>query len=342
MRMAGRERLGFYPLPLAEAQRIRKFLQFPATPCAAVDPCIGDGAAFAAITADASVQRYGIELDSYRAAQASAIAGQIMQANCLDVHCPAESFSLLYLNPPYDWSIGESRSQRVEPVFLAHTYRWLKPGGILVLVIPGERIGECSQTLAAQFRDTRFYRLSEPECVRYKQVVVLAVRRSRRERERLKDADITRALVQYANLASNAARLTVLPAEPEAQYLVPESGPVQLVHRGLPLDEIEDLLPRSTAYRQAGRILFAEQSSIIGRPLTPLHAGHVGLLACAGLLNGTFGAKENRHLSFWQSVKLLDKTEEEGEDGTITIREKESFSNELTLVFATGETAILK
>ena len=342
MRMAGRERLGFYPLPLGEAQRIRKFLQFTARPSAAVDPCIGDGAAFAEITADAPAQRYGIELDSFRAAQASAIADQMMQGSCLDVHCPAESFSLLYLNPPYDWSIGESRSQRVEPVFLAHTYRWLKPGGILVLVIPGERIGDCSQTLAAQFRDTRFYRLSEPECVRYKQVVVLAVRRSRRERERLKDADITRALVQYANLASNAARLSVLPSVPEAQYLVPESGPVQLVHRGLPLDEIEDLLPRSAAYRQAGRILFAEQSSIIGRPLTPLHAGHVGLLACAGLLNGTFGSKENRHLSFWQSVKLLDKTEEEDEDGTITIREKESFSNELTLVFATGETAILK
>ncbi len=342
MRMAGRERLGFYPLPLAEAQRISKFLQFPAAPCAAVDPCIGDGAAFAGITADAPAQRYGIELDSYRAAQASVVADQIVQGSCLDVHCPGEAFSLLYLNPPYDWSIGESRSERVEPVFLAHTCRWLKAGGILVLVIPGERIAECSQTLAAQFRETRLYRLSEPECVRYKQVVVLAVRRSRRERERLQDSDITRARLQYANLARNAARLPGLPSEPETQYRVPESGPVQLVHRGLPLDEIEDLLPRSAAYRQAGRILFAEQSSIIGRPLTPLHPGHVGLLACAGLLNGTFGSEDDRHIAFWQSVKVVDKSEEEDEDGRITIREKESFSNELTLVFATGETAILK
>ena len=342
MRFSGKSRLGFYPFPLSEAQRIRKFLQYPAAQCAAVDPCVGDGVAFAAITADASVHRYGIELDSFRAPQASAVADQIMQASCLDVYCPAESFSLLYLNPPYDWTIGESRSQRVEPVFLAHTYRWLKPGGILVLVIPGERIGECSQTLSVQFRDTRLYRLSEPECLKYKQVVVFAVRRSRRERDGLKDNDITRAMVQYANLASNAGRLTVLPAEPEIRYRVPESGPAQLVHRGLPLDEIDDLLPRSAAYRQAGRILFAEQSSIIGRPLTPLHAGHVGLLACAGLLNGTFGSNGDRHIAFWQSVKIVDKSEEEDEDGTITIREKESFSNELTLVFATGKTAILK
>jgi tRNA1(Val) A37 N6-methylase TrmN6 len=342
VRFSGKARLGFYPLPVAEAHRIRKFLQFPTTPCAVIDPCIGDGAAFAAITTDAQVQRHGIELDSYRAAQALEVAIPIVQGSCLDVHCPAESFSLLYLNPPYDWSIGESRSERVEPVFLAHTYRWLKPGGILVLVIPGERIAECAKTLAGQFRETRVYRLSEPECVRYKQVVVLAVRRSRRERERLQDSDITRARLHFANLARNTTQLSALPSEPEAQYLVPESGPVQLVHRGLPLDEIEDLLPRSTAYRQAGSILFAERSSVIGRPLTFLHAGHVGILACSGLLNGKFGSNENAHLSFWQSVKLLDKTEEEDEDGTITIRERESFSNELTLVFATGETAILK
>jgi hypothetical protein len=119
------------------------------------------------------------------------------------------------------------------------------------------------------------------------------------------------------------------------------SGPAQLVYRGLPLDEIEDLLPQSAAYRQAGRILFAEPVSATGRPLTPLHAGHVGLLACSGLLNGIFGHDDDRHISFWQAVKVVDKTEEE-EDGVITVREKERFSNELTVVFSTGQVAILK
>jgi len=38
---------------------------------------------------------------------------------------------------------------------------------------------------------------------------------------------------------------------------------------------------------------------------------------------------------------VTDKTEEE-EDGVITVREKERFSNELTLVYSTGEVAILK
>jgi hypothetical protein len=126
------------------------------------------------------------------------------------------------------------------------------------------------------------------------------------------------------------------------RYAVPVSGPAQLVYRGLPLDEIEDLLPQSAAYRQVGRILFAEAASATGRPLTPLHAGHVGLLACSGLLNGIFGSGDQRHIAFWQAVKIVDKTEEEDEQGVVTVREKERFSNELTVVYSTGQVAILK
>ncbi|HUM06516.1 MAG TPA: hypothetical protein VLT90_13710, partial [Terriglobales bacterium] len=51
----------------------------------------------------------------------------------------------------------------------------------------------------------------------------------------------------------------------------PPSGPAQLVYRGIPLDTVEDLLPASAAYRQAGRILFAPEVRATGRPLTPLH-----------------------------------------------------------------------
>ena len=46
---------GFYPLPLSEAQRIRKFLEFPGTSSSAIDPCVGDGAAFEVITNGAEV-----------------------------------------------------------------------------------------------------------------------------------------------------------------------------------------------------------------------------------------------------------------------------------------------
>jgi SAM-dependent methyltransferase len=341
LRFVGKSRLGFYPLPLSEAQRIRRFLFLPQS-SSAIDPCVGDGVALEAITSDADLLRYGIELDAYRAEQARERIPNIVQGNTLEVYCAVECFGLLYLNPPYDWTLEPADSRRTEQAFLSHTYRWLKPGGVLLLVIPGDRLAECSQILATQFRDVRIYRPEAPECVRYKQVVLFGVRRTRREREHLTDGDITRTRLHYASLARNPSQVPLLPSQPEARYDVPVSGPAQLVYRGLPLDEVEDLLPQSAAYRQAGRILFAEPVSAAGRPLTPLHAGHVGLLACSGLLKGIFGSGDERHISCWQAVKVVDRTEEEDDLGVVTVREKERFSNELTVVYSTGQVAILK
>ena len=80
MRFQGKSRLGFYPLPLCEAERIRRFLLFPGS-SSAIDPCVGDGVAFEAITSDAEVLRYGIELDAFRAEQARTADSQ---------HCPRQ------------------------------------------------------------------------------------------------------------------------------------------------------------------------------------------------------------------------------------------------------------
>ncbi|MGH9737487.1 MAG: DUF6094 domain-containing protein [Candidatus Acidiferrales bacterium] len=341
MRLAGRTRLGFYPLPLPEAERIRRFLAFPDKHSCALDPCVGDGGAFAQITSGKGVLRYGVELDAGRAEQARNKGVEVIHGNCFDVQCPVESFSLIYLNPPYDFEIGEERSQRMERLFLDHVYRWLKRSGILVMVIPGRYLHDCSQILAHQFRDVRVHRLTEPESVKYKQVVVIGARRTRAEKDRVQDAEITRARMRFESLAADPERLSPLPTEPDPVYAVPPGEAVRLVYRGLPLDEIEDLLPKSSAYRQASAILFAPQSDVSGRPLTPLHGGHVGLLCTAGMLNGIFGEGETRHIAHWQSVKLVDKSEEE-EDGKTVIREKERFSNELTLVFCTGEITTLK
>jgi hypothetical protein len=340
MRLAGRQRLGFYPLPIAEAERIRRFLAFPDKSCA-LDPCVGDGGAFAEITADERVLRSGIELDAGRAEQARTKGIEVIHGNCFDVQCPVESFSLIYLNPPYDFEIGEEKSQRMERLFLEHVHRWLIRSGILVFVVPARRIADCAALLSRDFRDTRVYRLTETESVRYKQVVLLGVRRTRQERDRLRDSEIIQAQLWLSSLERKLEDLPPLPAEPDHLYAAPPSRPARLVHRGLPLDLIEDLLRKSSAYRQASAVLFAQQADVTGRPLTPLHGGHVGLLCTAGMLNGIFGDGEARHIAHWQSVKLVDKSEEE-EDGKTIIREKERFSNELTLVFCSGETATLK
>jgi hypothetical protein len=84
--------------------------------------------------------------------------------------------------------------------------------------------------------------------VRYRQVVVFATRRSRRERDQLRDNDIVARRAQFANIGGNYEQLAPLGDVGASMYDVPESGPAKLEYRGLPLDEIEDLLPASSAF----------------------------------------------------------------------------------------------
>ena len=56
-RFSAKLRCSYYPLPITEAGKIRNLLHFPAEPCSALDPCAGEGAAFAAITRDSSARR---------------------------------------------------------------------------------------------------------------------------------------------------------------------------------------------------------------------------------------------------------------------------------------------
>lgn len=337
MRLAGRLKLGFYPLPPTEARRIRLRLEFPAN-FAALDPCVGDGRAFAELIERTGADAHGIEIDAYRAEEAAQRGIKTLQANTIDVRCPGESLSLIYLNPPYDFEIGHQGNKRLELVFLEHTYRWLKPKGVLVFVLPRKQLKACARLLAEHFLELRIYRLAEPECVKYDQVAVFALRRPRHVH--LPDSKLLQT-VEYLHGIAEETQTASLTDTADLCYSVPSSAPIALTHHGIPLDKVEDLLAHSGAYRQASRVLIHEQSSIKGRPLTPLHGGHVSLLATAGMLNGVFGKGEGRHIAHWRSVKFVDHWEETEPDGAIIKHDRERFSHELSLAFSDGRTQIL-
>jgi hypothetical protein len=66
-----------------------------------------------------------------------------------------------------------------------------------------------------------------------------------------------------------------------------------------------------------------------------------GLLTTAGLLNGIFGEGPDIHVARWESIKVTDRFEETDENEVTTIRERERFTQSLTVVYADGTTAIL-
>lgn len=70
------------------------------------------------VTRDAPVWLYGIELDAERALIASSKRIETTQGKTFDAVAKSESFSLLYLNPPYDSEISTIGNRRMEAVFL--------------------------------------------------------------------------------------------------------------------------------------------------------------------------------------------------------------------------------
>ena len=332
MRTVARLKLGYYPLPPDEGSRLRQLLTYPSEPVSVLDPCAGTGIALLQLTDNANTNRYAVELDADRARLANDSGIETIHANIFDVHAKVESFSLLYLNPPYDSEVSSFDNKRMELLFLRRTLRWLVNGGILLMVVPHGQLQECVPLLSEAFTQFSVFRLSDPESERFDQVVLLAVR--------------TR--ITAAAYESNRQKLIEaiwkqpLPvlSGSETPYHVPPSPPTQMVHRGLPLDELEDLAIASAAWNKTRSFLLPKEESSVGRPITPLHGGHVGLLCTAGLLNGIFGDGPDRHVARWRTVKYVTTFEEKIE-GYTEIHKRERFSNELALVYADGRTLVL-
>ena len=104
-RLISKLKLGYYPLPVEEAQKIRALL-VPSAPYAAIDPCVGDGTALIEIIKDTGAHLAGIELDADRAAAATEKGIRTVHGSAFECRVLAETCSLLYLNPPYDSEFG--------------------------------------------------------------------------------------------------------------------------------------------------------------------------------------------------------------------------------------------
>ena len=325
-----RLKLGYYPLPTDVARSIRELL-VSSGPYACIDPCAGDGTALIEITQDTGAHVAAIEIDADRAAVAVQKGIATVHGSAFECKVQSETCSLLYLNPPYDTELGPHSNRRMESVFLEHCYRWLQTEGVLVFVIPITALNSCARLLASQFDRVAVFRLEHPECVRFHQIVIFCMRKKSHARGEPRGLDV---LLRAGYRPSLIPQLNPDVAE---RYVIPPSPPASIHYTGLPLDQIEDAIERSVGMQNARGVLVRKQQKMSGRPVTPLHKGHVGLLACSGMLNGFFGQGEDRHIAHWRAVKHVDEFNEEGEElGETIIRRRERFSHELTLAFESG------
>ena len=329
-----RLKLGYYPLPPEEALNIHSLL-VASSPYTAIDPCAGDGTALLKITSDTSAHLAAVEIDSDRAAGCIQRGIATAHGSVFECKVQADSCSLLYLNPPYDTELGPHSNRRMELVFLHHCYRWARTDGVLVFVIPVTALNSCARLLASQFDRVTMFRLEHRECVRFHQIVVFTRKKSHARGE-------ARGVDALLHSAYRPSLIQPLNKDVVERYIIPPSPPALIHHTGLPLYQIEDAIERSVAMQNARGVLVRKQQKMSGRPVTPLHKGHVGLLACSGMLNGFFGQGDDRH-AHWRAMKHVDEFNEEGEEaGETIIRRRERFSHELTLAFENGRILELK
>jgi len=193
-RIASQALAGFYKtqdeiLPLI----LRHFA--PVTECGTytvIDPCAGEGEAAAAFTlhcfgkpaaAGVTVRLHMMEMEetrsrrcdtAIRTAVTDSYRSHALQGDGLAASFSGDGASALWLNPPYDTTRGE----RFELRFQRHWQRALAPGGQLVLIVPEYTLEVLRSELTQHFDDIAVLRYPEPLYSVYKQVVVLATKRT--------------------------------------------------------------------------------------------------------------------------------------------------------------------
>lgn len=310
MRLAGQIKSGYFPAPdEAIDMALERLVPHVSGNMAIVDPCAGKGDALARIASNLNVdpaQTYAVELDSGRAADMKAAHpawNTLAPCSAHTVGCQAGSFSLAWVNPPYDNELGGG--SRVEFQFLTLVSGWLKVGGIMLYVVPEYELDPHSPSL--RFLSERYDHLHwlpfPIDCRNYREVIAFGVKRGS-----LKDLKIR----EY----DPCPRLCAPPRD--FLYQIPESsGPKKWQKTQLTEEEIEKLLARSPL----NKLLEPPPKLVLARPPLPLNKGHISLILASGQLDGIIRPPdEPPHVIRGVATKqtyLKEVTEEEREDGSV-------------------------
>ena len=156
MRLEAQAKGGYYPTPdrvvdlIADVIRTPKGNYYGAGETLRIlDPCCGAGDALYRLAEglnrpDAvSIETYGVELHRDRAEEAAHRLDRTLASDLFATSIANGAFGLLYLNPPYDFDSGGDK--RVEHAFLTQTTRYLAESGLLVFIVPRQRLSYSAQ-----------------------------------------------------------------------------------------------------------------------------------------------------------------------------------------------------
>ena len=330
MRLEAQAKAGFYPTPPAVVEIITTWIG-EKTPGVRrlLDPCCGTGEPAARIGAAAGCEACGVEIHTERAKTAKNLLSKVVAGDLFSVRARPGSFSILYLNPPYDFDAEDGRT---ELSFLKHTLPYLTPRGLLLFVLPQKRITtRTARVLSAYFEDLKIRKFPTDEFQSFGQIVIAGLKRERTEVNGDVLANLTQ--IQFMDLPEMHRK--------EFSFTVPAVGRDFFIRSAeFGPDELAEELNASPLWKEPSLGLVVEEEQIRPaiQPLMPPRKAHLAMLIAAGLINNQILEANGRRLLIKGTAKkVIDRFEEETENG-IKITERERIVTQINAFdLITGE-----
>ncbi len=318
MRLAAQAKGGYYPTPQRVVDLIADLIRTPPgryhrdmeTLCI-LDPCCGAGDALQRLAERLdrpnaiSIKTYGVELHRDRAEDAARRLDRTLASDLFATAIANGAFGLLLLNPPYDW---DSEDKRVEHAFLTHCTRYLAEKGLLVFIVPRQRLAVSARYLSTHYERMRCWAFPAPEREAFDQVVLMGCRK----KDPVPDASAEGMVLEWSY------------GEPEPldSYTYPEYTPATS-----PIGDIlfttrtVDPVAAAAEARRSGLWASKEVTDTLWpvkdsrtRPLMPLRRGHLAMLVAAGFLdNLVLEAEGHRILVKGRTSKEMELVEDSPE-----------------------------
>jgi len=342
MRLAAQAKMGYYPTPPQVASLIAAILTRNGKgSIRLLDPCAGEGSAIKEIGESLDAETYGIELDTERGRIAKENLNHCLITDYAATRISNQAFSLLYLNPPYDWTIRDdetSVSQRYERTFLSDTIRYLMPNGVLIYLIPQKRLDKTiAKILAYRFKDVKVFRFPEAEYRSFKQIVLFGVLKKRPGDDE--------ELARYLTDVGHCTAIVPFLEKTECTYSVSPSPAIKnFIFRTTRIDpaELETEVGRHGLRDKISRLVKPLTLSERIKPIMPLRQGHLAQLLACGMMNGVVYDRDGRNPLLVKGITRKEvETRTEHEDGKEKIIETDKIVITINAIDAKGEFIII-
>lgn len=290
---------GYFPTDEQTLERVLALLNPPTSgQVNVVDPCAGEGVAIAEVKhrlGKDTTTAYAVEYDQERATHAATITDHCLRSDLMDSVVSRQSFSLLWLNPPYGDIASDTAGitayegtgrKRLEKLFYQRTMPLLQYDGIMVLLIPRYVLDkEFATWITNHFSDLTIFE-ADPT---FKQVMIIGKRT--RSADTGKDKERKPFRDRLIDIGESTAKAGELPAVGDAviSYQVPRTNKdVEHFFRISmePEQMLEEIKQSKGCWTDFASVFSSTNNLEQRQPVRPLSDWHLALSLAAGALSG--------------------------------------------------------